>query len=233
MTESIAIIVVVAVVAAWLVYRVLTKARRNNRVQSSEPHTHPKDTRRAVRQMMLTTPEIAAAHYSLDLLSGDDMVDLAVSWLDGGIATYSVTVLAGEVHPSMSTTAPLFKSALNELGIPIPSQVDAANTVLIWYLKCIVSGTVSPVDGMAAIENNIYYRFREEESEKHVGDSLGIEHMFTWYRELQDAADGSMLLYYTDLPRNKAVEKFTEHLKEEARKVLANMETQPIRSSLS
>jgi hypothetical protein len=48
--------------------------------------------------------------------------------------------------------------------------------------------------------------------------------MYTWYRELQDAKDGSMLLYYTELPRSQAEERFSEHLKEEAAKVLARLE---------
>ena len=55
---------------------------------------------------------------------------------------------------------------------------------------------------------------------------LGLERMYTWYRELQDAEDGSMLLHYTDLPREVAAKKFAEHLRAEAEKLLNKLEAQ-------
>ncbi|HBA83235.1 MAG TPA: hypothetical protein DCZ95_03985 [Verrucomicrobia bacterium] len=61
---------------------------------------------------------------------------------------------------------------------------------------------------------------------KFQGDALHIENCYCWYRELQDAEDGSMLLYYTDLPKADAVKKFRQHLIEEAGKALRKIRTE-------
>jgi hypothetical protein len=48
--------------------------------------------------------------------------------------------------------------------------------------------------------------------EKYLGDSLGLEYLFCWLRELWDCRDGSIILHYTDLPRSEAEVKFKQHL---------------------
>jgi hypothetical protein len=55
---------------------------------------------------------------------------------------------------------------------------------------------------------------------KFVGQEIGLEKMYTWFRELQDFEDGSALFYYNELPRKKQKEKFIEKLVVEAKHLL-------------
>jgi len=64
--------------------------------------------------------------------------------------------------------------------------------------------------------------FGERPDKKYAGDSLGLEHIFCWLREIWDCRDGSIILYYSDLPRIEAEEKFKEHLIDESQKWLEN-----------
>ena len=62
----------------------------------------------------------------------------------------------------------------------------------------------------AYIDNEIYKQVAWESElnlskKEYVGKELGIERMYTWYRELQDFDDGSMLLYYNELPKDSNV----------------------------
>lgn len=59
----------------------------------------------------------------------------------------------------------------------------------------------------------------------YVGEELGLEKMYTWYRELQDF-DGGLLFYYNDLPRDEQKKKLEWHLVEEANKLKKRMEYQ-------
>ncbi len=47
------------------------------------------------------------------------------------------------------------------------------------------------------------------QSKKYLGDSLGLEHIFCWLREIWDYRDGSRIVYYTDLARAKAEKKLS------------------------
>jgi hypothetical protein len=95
-----------------------------------------------------------------------------------------------------------------------------------YYLELISEGELAPYEGMRLIDNDISkIAMDTHPNKKFVGDGLGLERVYTWYRELQDAQDGSMLLYYNDLPIEKAVGKFEEHLIEEARIRLHEFET--------
>jgi hypothetical protein len=38
--------------------------------------------------------------------------------------------------------------------------------------------------------------------EEFLGSNLGVKAIFCWLREIQDCRDGSMILYYGDLPRH-------------------------------
>ena len=75
-------------------------------------------------------------------------------------------------------------------------------------------------------DNNTIYRNAPDDFKngQFLGDGLKIEHCYTWYRELEDAEDGSMLLYYSDLPKKEAISKFREHLIEEAAKALERIQ---------
>lgn len=168
----------------------------------------------------LSTTE-AYAFYVLQLLSGQELIDLAVKWMLDDQYTESLCLLAGENEPDPWTVNQLFESTMSELGIPKPDLQKATDIALVFYLNQIVNGTGDPVKIGNLIYRDIYHTVSEQTPDKNfVGDCIGIEHMCTWLREIWDAKDGSMLLYYTDLPKEKAVEKYTEHLVEEAGKLL-------------
>lgn len=168
-------------------------------------------------------PIEASALYQLDMLKSSDLVEVAEEWLMQDFDSPSIVTLAGVMNPVMSEVGPLFESCLEELGIQIPDENRSVKIVLHRYLEQIKSGTVTPFDGMRSIDEDIYRRVWFEGCEEYVGEILGLEHMYKWYRELQDAADGSMLSYYNDLPKEVAIRKFEEHLKEEAEKVLKKL----------
>ena len=82
---------------------------------------------------------------------------------------------------------------------------------------------------MYKIDNDIYHQvdWLEElglKEKKFVGDELGLERLYTWYRELQDFEDNGMLLYYNELPQDKQKEKFQECLVEEAKGLKSKIE---------
>ena len=123
----------------------------------------------------------------------------------------------------MSEVGPIFESAAAELGEPIPDRKAALLEVLKFYVRQIATRAMDPYEGMARIDNDVVDEDYFPNTE-YVGDGMGIERMYTWYRELQDAEDGSLLSYYTDLPRHEAVLRFQEHLVEEARQRLRQFE---------
>ena len=70
---------------------------------------------------------------------------------------------------------------------------------------------------------NIKFEEILTENSKYLGSELGLERMYTWYRELQDWEDGSKLFYYNNLSRSKQRIKFVEELVNEAKKVLKKL----------
>ncbi len=151
------------------------------------------------------TPIEASAFYKLKLLTSNDLVAIAENWLVQDLTSSTAAILAGEMNPIMSDCEPLFETSLKELVVQIPDEDSAIQIVSKIYLRKIKSGSVTPFEGMKAIDNDIYNKVWFDGFEQQfVGEILGLQHMYTWYRELQDAADGSMLLYYTELPKEEA-----------------------------
>ena len=66
------------------------------------------------------TPREAAALWQLELLSSDELVELAGLWLMQGLDSGSLEVacIAGEVGGIRSDLGPMFARALRELGVP-------------------------------------------------------------------------------------------------------------------
>lgn len=114
-----------------------------------------------------------------------------------------------------------FQQMLSELRIELPTKMEAANILLNYFMTKMIEEPTRAFELMTKIQNRIYYVIKWPEntvnSKKYVGQELGLQHMYTWYRELQDFKDGSRLLYYNELPRNEQKVKFEEHLVEEAR----------------
>lgn len=120
-------------------------------------------------------------------------------------------------EPEMYIVGSIFEKLMDELEIQKLNRFDAANLIIKKALTQIVDLEIEPEVGASFIYNDVWGEIEEEYPViNYLGDSLGLEHTFCWLREIWDCRDGSRILYYTDLPRDKAEEKFTEHLIEEA-----------------
>lgn len=168
-------------------------------------------------------PEIAILKYKLGLLSSGDIVKLADLWLTQGIFTDSLNRLEMELNPILATVGTIFEQAIIELGITVPSKIEAAKLLARDTIEKMVSGEIDLMVGANFLYWNIHHKITDELPDRqYLGSNLGFEHMFLWLREVWDCRDGSRILYYTDLPRDEAEVKFLTHLKEEAEAWLAN-----------
>ena len=73
------------------------------------------------------------------------------------------------------------------------------------------------------IYTNVEFEALKTGNSTYLGSELGLERMYTWYRELQDWEDGSTLFYYNNLSRSEQRQKFVEELVNEAKKVLIKL----------
>ncbi|PHR42493.1 MAG: hypothetical protein COA32_17435 [Fluviicola sp.] len=117
-----------------------------------------------------------------------------------------------------------FDTSINELKITLPNKYKSAQILLNYYLNEMIVKPEDAYNTMILIDNQIVKQvdWKTElglTEEMYVGGELGLEKIYTWYRELQDFEDGTMLLYYNDLPRHKQKERLKNHMIEEAKKV--------------
>ena len=174
------------------------------------------------------TPAQAAALWKVGLLPPEEIGALALRWLEQGadMGSPEVAVIALDPASSVSAVGPAFEAALAEMGVDLPNLDQPVLVTLELYLRAITEGRVPPKAGMAAI-NELYDDRGDAElrhpnrdwndPQRYLGEELGLEYLYTWYRELQDADDGSTLFYYNDLPREQQLAKFEEELVAEAK----------------
>jgi hypothetical protein len=123
----------------------------------------------------------------------------------------------------------LFESAMRELDVQEITRVDAAKILIKNTLEGILAGDIDAVYGVSFLYWDVHHELYEELPDKeYVGDSLHLEHLFCWLREIWDCRNGSRLLYYTDIPRDQAELRFKEHLLEESQKWLEEEHNQAI-----
>jgi hypothetical protein len=107
---------------------------------------------------------------------------------------------------------------MQELGVRTVTRAEAGWLLTQHTLKGMAIGETDAVAGAEFLYWDVHNELSSElPDQKYVGDSLGLEYVFCWLRELWDCRDGSILLYHTDLPRQEAEVRFTEHLVEAAR----------------
>lgn len=162
------------------------------------------------------------ANYVLGNLTGSYFPDIALTALSQGIESESLLILAGmSDRDNTFELQKYFDGSLRELGISLPSKIEAAQSLLSYYLGEMIAHPENAFRVMNRIDNDIYQQvdwLKELEivKKEFVGEELGLERMFTWYRELQDFDDNGMLLYYNELPKKEQKERFQQHLVEEA-----------------
>lgn len=152
--------------------------------------------------------------------------EIAIVALNEGLESESLLILAGMSNKDNTfEIETCFKKSIEELGYELPNKISSAKIVLEFYLRLILIKNEKAFDIMSIINNKIYRQFDWEKEpkrkgKKYVGDELGLERMFTWYRELQDLEDNGVLLFFKDLPKEKQKEKFEWHLVNEAKELL-------------
>ena len=162
-------------------------------------------------------PDEANARFVLGKLSSDAIVRLANQWIDSGLYTESLGELCVIKSPVMSEVGPLFASAMKALMISCPGRLEAAMLLVRVAMERVSSGCATPVEEAEFLYWKVHHEVSDINPDKeYVGDSLGLESVFCWLREIWDCRDGSMILYHTDMPRQEAEKKFIEHLKEAA-----------------
>jgi len=170
------------------------------------------------------------ANYSLGNCSRTSFPDIAMTALNENFESDSIIILAGMTDKDNTfELEQYFKKSLEELNILLPDKLKSAKILLLYYLREILNNQHDAYKIVFTIDNEIYkqvdWKVELNIGEKmYVGEELGLERLFTWYRELQDFEDGSMLLYYNDLPKEEQKKKFEEHLIEETKVLKQKLE---------
>ena len=89
------------------------------------------------------------------------MPAIACEALADGFDSPSLTALAGEIEPVMSSIGPLFEAALRELGIPVPTKREAAIRIARSVAVRIVSGELAPYEGARRIWQQVELPLQE------------------------------------------------------------------------
>lgn len=154
------------------------------------------------------------ANYVLANLTTKDLPKIAEIALSEQIESESVCILAGMNEGDHSfEIMHYFNSSLKELRLQMPEPAAAARVLTKYYLHQIVQNPQHAFEIMIKIDNEIYKKInRDHSSPQYVGEALKLEHLYTWYREIQDWRDEGRILYYNELPREEQLEKFEAHL---------------------
>jgi hypothetical protein len=171
------------------------------------------------------------AKYELGILNWFHLPEIAYSAIQENIESESLIILAGmNDKDPISERKYYFEKGLKEIDYKILSKLESAEILLKYYLEDMISNPISAYETMILIDNEIYKQLDWKKelglSEKmYVGEELGLQKLYTWYREIQDWYDKSSLFYYNDLPKDAQKIKFEEHLIEEAKNALKTIET--------
>jgi len=129
--------------------------------------------------MCLPSLRVAAARYALYRASGEDLVDAAHDALNRGFYSFSLGELATIRNPIWADVAPLFETAIIELGMPALSNEDALACLRKHNVRSIIEGTVSPQEGLCRlVSENSYY---DNKMRHYVSDIRGIERLLDAY----------------------------------------------------
>jgi hypothetical protein len=105
--------------------------------------------------------QLAVAKWVLGLLPSNELPDFATQALESGLDTPALRQLAGELQPTMRDARPIFKKALAQLGITLPSRPDAGLIIARHYAKEISDGTLSPYEGARRIWREIQLEVKD------------------------------------------------------------------------
>ena len=134
--------------------------------------------------------QMLAAKYALNMLSTDEMPRIATELLVEGIEGQSVACLAGSIQSDLpAERRELFEAILKECAIAVPSRLEAAHTLKLYFAKQVAHHQLDPVEGAAMIVD-LYYKVEEllPSSAGYVGEAFDIAHLLGLYYSLDDIA---------------------------------------------
>lgn len=154
------------------------------------------------------------SNYVLEHLMTKDLPKIGEIVLLEQLESESTCILAGMTEKDNSfEILHYFNSSLKELNVQLPERAAAARLLTKYYLRQIVQNPKHAFEIMVKIDNEIYKNINlDYSSQQYVGAALKLEHLYTWYREIQDCRDGGRILYYNDLPKEQQLEKFETQL---------------------
>jgi hypothetical protein len=165
--------------------------------------------------------KVHLANYILDNIKLSSMPDAAVQALIEGLDSPSLVKLAGESgdHSNLFEIEELFRHALSELGLSLPSKEEAAHILISYWAEHIVSGLVQPREGARHILIDVYHKM-DFPNEKMVGEELGINRLLGLAYEYDDLYDGFIEFEGKPLTREEAFKVLDREVIEASRKYL-------------
>jgi len=161
------------------------------------------------------------ANYNLGNVTISELPDLAITAIEENFKSDNLFILAGmnETDNTFELEEFITKSLI-ELGITVVDKYSSAKILLRYYLDLMIKKPKHAFEVMSIIDRTImnkvdWVKELDLDEIQIVGEELGLEKLYAWYRELQDLEDGDMVLYYINLPAKKQKKKFTKHLVEE------------------
>jgi hypothetical protein len=97
------------------------------------------------------TWDMVAAKWVLGRIPSRALPQIATDALEAGLDTPSLRELAGELHPTLDASGPLFEEILDEIGVGIPDRSRAGLVLAREYAAQIIDGTLSTFEGARQI----------------------------------------------------------------------------------
>jgi hypothetical protein len=91
--------------------------------------------------------ELVAAKWVLGRIPSEALPRIASDLLEVGPDTPTLRRLAGELHPTLGDSGPLFEEILDELGVAVPDRSRAGLVLAKAYATQIIEGSLSAYDG--------------------------------------------------------------------------------------
>ena len=99
------------------------------------------------------SPKHTVALWALGRIYSEQLPQIALRWLELGLDSLDLRILAGETNPIMSDVGPMFETVLEELEFAVPTFVEAIARLSSETAQKIVDGSVSPFEGACEIES--------------------------------------------------------------------------------
>ncbi len=137
--------------------------------------------------------ESTAAHV-LGFLPPEKLPGVAAAWLEGGLDSKSLAVLAGETSRSdPHLLRSLFESALRELGHPLPTPIHAGEVLKRHYASQVAGGEIPPRQGARFIVERVFREIDELlPPGEYLGESFGIARLVGLFYNYDDVEDDDL-----------------------------------------